>query len=317
MTGLATKKATPQCPRCGYDLSGTIASWKTSCPMEGQCSECGLSWAWSDVIGTQKLPRWSFELAPHVNLKVFAATVFRTIRPWSFWSAMRMEHPIRPQRLVWWAVLLLIGSHVLLALACGVAAFMEMRTEIAPQSWGRGRSISLDWPRVISHVARTIAFPYEGTETTYLVTPVGAGIARSFRIGPWVHWLAWTAALPISLIGACYALIPASLRAAKVRRPHLVRIWAYSLVLIPITLIAWAGVGAGVPNPYDLQQGAPWIPVLIGSFFLAGLFWWCATSRYLRLEHALSVAFLLTLIPSLAYFVLIIIVAWIYLLVTH
>lgn len=31
----------PRCPRCGYDLSGAVATWKTSCPLEVTCSECG------------------------------------------------------------------------------------------------------------------------------------------------------------------------------------------------------------------------------------------------------------------------------------
>src|SRR5688572_19491648 len=39
-----------ECPRCGYDLGGSAATWIASCPMAGECSECGLALEWADVL---------------------------------------------------------------------------------------------------------------------------------------------------------------------------------------------------------------------------------------------------------------------------
>src|SRR5262245_20022741 len=52
----------PACPRCGYDLAGTLALWRDSCPLDGACPECGLAFRWSDVLVPLRLmPRWLLE----------------------------------------------------------------------------------------------------------------------------------------------------------------------------------------------------------------------------------------------------------------
>lgn len=38
------------CPRCGYDLHGTIDTWTDACPLTGVCSECGLEFIWSEIL---------------------------------------------------------------------------------------------------------------------------------------------------------------------------------------------------------------------------------------------------------------------------
>lgn len=40
----------PKCPKCQYDLSGVVSSWKTACPLEGVCSECGTKLHWNAVM---------------------------------------------------------------------------------------------------------------------------------------------------------------------------------------------------------------------------------------------------------------------------
>ena len=54
----------PRCPRCGYDLRGVVTTWADACPLESTCSECGLFFAWSEVIGPlAPRPGWCVEFA--------------------------------------------------------------------------------------------------------------------------------------------------------------------------------------------------------------------------------------------------------------
>lgn len=39
------------CPRCSYDLRGTMGDWSRACPLRGVCPECGLQFEWAEMIG--------------------------------------------------------------------------------------------------------------------------------------------------------------------------------------------------------------------------------------------------------------------------
>lgn len=41
---------TPRCPRCGYDQSGEVQTWRSACPLHGRCPECGLEFRWRYVL---------------------------------------------------------------------------------------------------------------------------------------------------------------------------------------------------------------------------------------------------------------------------
>ena len=52
---------TPTCPRCGYDLSGIVASWKDACPLTGICSECVLEFQCRYLLDPRfKIKPWFF-----------------------------------------------------------------------------------------------------------------------------------------------------------------------------------------------------------------------------------------------------------------
>lgn len=56
-----------RCPRCRYDLRSAVAGWLDQCPLEGRCSECGLAFAWQEVMDPAKLPHaWGVGLAQSV-----------------------------------------------------------------------------------------------------------------------------------------------------------------------------------------------------------------------------------------------------------
>ena len=85
----------PLCPRCAYDLSGTIAAWTDRCPLEGQCAECGLEFAWDRVLALAEHP-WLFEYHWRRRpLYRLARTWFAALRPHRFWREVRMTDPIK------------------------------------------------------------------------------------------------------------------------------------------------------------------------------------------------------------------------------
>jgi len=95
----------PSCPRCGYVQSGEIATWSEKCPLDGVRSECGLEFAWANVLNPRLvLPQWSFEHATNRTLRAWTATVYRATIPWKLWSQLRMEYPINWGRLILLAI---------------------------------------------------------------------------------------------------------------------------------------------------------------------------------------------------------------------
>ncbi len=111
MSSKATISSVSKCPRCGYDLRGTIASWLDSCPLTGTCTECGLQFNWPEVLRPEKFePQWCVEFVlqwrriAHASLSTF----IRSIWPPGFWSALKMSMTIRWRRLLVYMALLLV-----------------------------------------------------------------------------------------------------------------------------------------------------------------------------------------------------------------
>ncbi|MEL6797397.1 MAG: hypothetical protein AAFO89_11320, partial [Planctomycetota bacterium] len=85
----------PECPRCGYDLSGKLESYRESCPVEDTCSECGCEFAWRAVIGGRACPAWFVENERRPILKTAAGTSIMLFRPYRWWRAVFMEYEPR------------------------------------------------------------------------------------------------------------------------------------------------------------------------------------------------------------------------------
>lgn len=111
------------CPRCAYDLAGVVAAWPGgTAPQRGTCSECGLDFAWQDLLDPKR-QRCSglFEHArtAREQIRWFFRTLAWMVWPGVYWSRVQMHHEARTRSL---AVRLLGAVVVLHLLAGGVHA---------------------------------------------------------------------------------------------------------------------------------------------------------------------------------------------------
>jgi hypothetical protein len=308
----------PACPRCGYDLSGVVASWHVGCPIEGTCSECGLEFSWRDVLDPRwSVPGWAFEHARRRVLASLVSSAARALWAWGFWRRIRMEHPIRGGRLGVWVVVMLLATHAVFGAYNGVYAYADISRArqqlISALSTGQSAQNVVSAGTVWRHTLRAVVWPYSGTITS-VWAPRGGGWMWSTESR--VPARVWLGPLAFSLFPLAYLVLGQTMRRARVRRAHLVRIWAYSLALSPLTLLVWLRV---LPQPEpiaDLAESlsylvspyvAPewryvpdWLYVLGEIVAAGGVFWWCATTRYLRLGHARLTAPIMTVIVGLA-----------------
>lgn len=91
-------------------MRGAVATWTDRCPLEGTCTECGLTFEWRYVLMIARYePRWSVEFAPGWRRVPRAAlsTLLRSCRPWHFWKKMHMSSRVRWRRMLAYLSLLL------------------------------------------------------------------------------------------------------------------------------------------------------------------------------------------------------------------
>lgn len=131
-----------RCPRCGYDQRGVIAAWRDSCPLQGTCSECGLTIIWAEVLVPEKFePQWCVEFVPGFRQVVRAAatTLMRSFWPVGFWSQLKMSQPIRWRRLAVYVALLLLPllfTYVLAQSALALRMRYLVQQQVATDSVG-------------------------------------------------------------------------------------------------------------------------------------------------------------------------------------
>lgn len=297
--------ASPHCPRCGYDLSGIVASWTESCPIEGACSECGLSFPWGEVFfPLRNAPAWSFEHAEH-PAPALAWSWGRSLRPDRFWSRLRMHHAIVVPRL--WVALAIMLLLMHLATGAGMAWLEHTAGRVAELSQG-------DWLRVRDPLS-------------VLINPYARVFANQFP-PVYTAWV-YVGVLGALLCPAGFALLRQTSARLGLRREHALRGAAYSLAPLPPLLLVFAGARAlraygsawalgltlrttrsGPPdgltricNTLDDVASAigryQWaaIPLCLAW---CGAYWWCFSKLYLQLPDATRTALLLVLTAFLA-----------------
>lgn len=295
----------PSCPRCGYDQSGAIAAWERfappSCPLDGTCTECGLEFAWRDLLNpVYALQLNMFEHAQMRRIASFLYTWWKALRPWALWSWIRMEHPIRRGPTARFAVLGLLLTHsIVIAFSVAITFAMVRTVGLIPRTMYMVGSVKQSAIRA--------ANPF-GVDWVY--GSPHSSISRA--IAP----LELVALLAVMLVPLTFALLPVTLRKARVRRAHLGRIWSYSLVWLPIPFAATWLIHQGMividfversqgKRPFWLSNAMDRIRDVDGWITLAAVAVWTATwwsfaaGRYLRLPNAAAIGLMMTALANL------------------
>ncbi|MEL7473322.1 MAG: hypothetical protein AAGK04_08395 [Planctomycetota bacterium] len=284
-------KTTPECPRCGYDLSGEIESWREACPLDGVCSECGLAMRWAELLNDRfRRPPWLFERAERALWLAFLRTALRVLLPARFWGSIRMEHPIAWRRLVVFVVLALPALYALLLSAPMAAALMlgNLANGYVPT-----KDLASHWHLIAVPVGNLYRW-----STVDVRADVGLAILAALLT-------------PMTLF-----LLPVTLCTARIRRVHVCRVGLYTISVTPLFVavvvlwpmlytavqaaghVAWAprwiyGLAGWIVTP--LEHASDWLVVAWAALLL---WWWlhAVLRRYLRLDVSWWVAAVLTLL---------------------
>lgn len=258
----------PACPRCGYDQSGIVASWDDSCPLDGICSECGLTFLWRDVLVPNRIvPRWSFEHARHWLGLAWIATFLQSLVPWRFWKRLKLEDPICTGRLMAYAVVAFVLTHV----AVGISAALLTRAlyhkpPLMPPDSAKG------W-----HVLMNLIWPYGVFRPAFPARNMPA----PFDVWCWVV-VVWAAVVPVM-----FGVRGHTISRACVRRAHLLRGWAYSLSWLPLLLGGWVSlkwIACRSRNMAIWMRQHEWSLFLVTGFVLCWVWGWMAV-RYMRVNR--------------------------------
>ena len=293
MATRATRRA--QCPRCGYDLGGEVASWHRQCPVEGRCSECGLTFQWPRVLAISEHP-WLFEYHwRRKPLRRLLRSWGESHRPIRFWQGVRLTDPVHLWPLVTvclCAGLFIFAGLVAVAVISGAGSVFVV--------WPGGTAVRSDLLELTGYAA------WDTCVAVAILLP-----------GPVVALVAMPAA---------FALLPQTLRRARVRRAHVARIWLYSLfaplsvaVLWTLFLLVASNLGLDAlidaVNPWEWARGfgpmglrsvrffAEPLPGVVASMLILAWLtvWWRSACRsYLRLPSSGWIVLALSLTVGLA-----------------
>ena len=273
-----------ECPRCGYDVRGVTAGWETSCPIEGKCTECGLMFDWGTVLGpvTAGL-EWCVEFATaKARVRAVLKTWRRALRPGRFFGSIQMIFRLAPRRLLLFFACMLVAAHLPVA---------ATQTWLAQREWRQGARFAIQPPAFALVAARTVFLPWS-SEATW--GPLGRTGVRcdsprdlNEQIAVPLAWLAGAIAV-IAAPPALLLMLPISMRLARVRPRHLLRVGAYNASWIPIVALIEMIGAVGIVAQYPvLVTFAVLARVVIWPMLLAA---WClALRRYLHLREAIVV----------------------------
>ena len=289
-----------ECPRCGYDQRGMMATWTDSCPLHTTCSECGLQIEWREVLNPLlSSPKWCVETRPPrlVTPRQIIATFLRTFWPWSFWSRLRMTHPIRPRRILLYLVVLLAVANGAIAMRSWSESIKNVSKSVLPLS-GPGNTVVKSPLQIGLHAA---LLPFSGRSIGAAVVTWRIMRSDSPLDLQYDYWLDLHRPMALALLGQivcglAFAALPISRRRAKVRWRHIVRVTAYGLALL--APIAFLGIlDMGLNSPYwgwtSPMGELATLMLRIASVMLlpmAFLWWLIAVRRYLKMEHAWAVS---------------------------
>ena len=275
----------PHCPSCGYDQSGLIATWESSCPLTGTCTECGSDLDFIEMLHTKPIRFWWY--AEHARGPI--SFVWRTIAtmvmladPGRFWGRFDRRQVRGPKRFVCFLVLSVVLLHLLVSILARLAAY----SEFGGTYWWYGASLNdLDWvPEMLLDFVNGIVFPYTNYSMWSLRSTPGwlpFSMAEVFLLTPMF------VAVPVAWIGLC-------LGAPGVRARVLEQRWIFwrtiglsvLVVLVPHEFVRFAlsynSLYAYKTDPYVFMIGFPMGALIL--FVWANALWAHMVSRAIRVQ---------------------------------
>jgi hypothetical protein len=275
-------------------------SWVESCPLEGRCTECGLEIEYRFVLNPALWARWRFfESALSRPVRAWWETMWRAGWPRRFWVWVRMFHRVSYARMIggavaamvcWYATIAAFWVTLIVLPGAMTAAFLGTRaTSRVFEMW-------------VAALADVCLVPSWSVYDAY--SDDGRGSP-----GPLVLW----GAVTVCLVPLAFLALPYTLRRAKVRRVHLVRIAAWGMVtpaLVALSAVSlsraaleWVSFGGGqdigppVLDVYFARESE-----IVFGVVIVWVWWWWATAcgLYLKLPRAKTVALAMVVMAVLA-----------------
>ena len=277
--------------------------------MRGVCSECGLEFAWVDVMrpGRDRVPgfvehargkrQWAWSVA---------RTAWMAARPWVFWGRVKLHMEPRVWRAAGWVAAVCVGAWAIHSAIHSFFIVLEA-TSVPGMTYHIGVSRGYPaWYYLINAWVDRFAAVWYTPGTGGLVWTWGVRIEWTF-FGNWVL-LASTVLWPV-----LFVLLPHTRRRCRVKVAHLWRAFAYSWVWLLVldvawmlgwvhrawhnlaVLIGWSGPGrfrtwfSGAANALgEWERSGLWF--IVPVWLWLWVWWWMAIGRGFKLPHALGVA---------------------------
>lgn len=289
------------CPRCGYDLRGVMSTWQTACPVTGVCTECGLDFAWAELLNRALVPpAWHVEspLGQHRFPRRVVGTLWRSIvRPYRHWRSLKMSHHVCWASITGYLLTLVFLVYLCTAAATALVVMGEARRAQTPfEEQLKVAILAFLWPVTPESLAITPPAPvswWQPRGRAWTTAP----LMHFSRIGTSVGLGAGTAIIQFLVIALVFLALPITRRRCKVRMEHVwriaalgVAIWAPALMLFaftePASMLSTPWPRAGSLTDLLIKGGT----VLTSA--LSFLWWVLAVRWYLRMTHAFWVAIL-------------------------
>ncbi|MCH2161240.1 MAG: hypothetical protein MK085_05135 [Phycisphaerales bacterium] len=300
------------CPRCGYHFKGILATWTTSCPVDGQCSECGLSFRWWEIFVGDHVPKWYVEFS-----RGFWSGLRRT--PGTFWRVILGSEPSGRLRLemfkermrfrpfLGWFVLLFLVAYLGAGLAVGIEGAINHLETIKAGMPYKNIALQIFLGGLVDPFAILPEVGGKAMEYSLFQHISMMGIGSINYMGQDIFWVERSGRLlpmPVSIqlvllamstvvTPLVFMVLPYTRREAKVRLGHLARLAFLSvaiLVLFWLLLVLFWVLEAGFLFLPPVDTG-----ILRGFLFpivmLRFVTWWSAAcKRFLRFSSWQMVA---------------------------
>lgn len=237
------------CPRCGYDLSGHTSTWTSAWPLEGRCSECGLAFAWRDLIDPRRRRLgWLYEHNPWWRFDKAVGTALRALAPWSFWRHVTVECEARPSRIALFPCISWMCVHALFATILVASVGL---LSLSGAFWNAYIKMGNGWnpwhPDVQEYV-------YLGVDSLLPLSRAGLYTGSSrLAAGPSAQvasaFLGWVAASSAVLLA-----VPSEWKTSRVRARLILRISAYSFAPLIIMGPAIGFLYAMATHPWATSE---------------------------------------------------------------